>query len=69
MGHYGLGNLYNQLKEMESMLREYERRIIDYTINNDKPIKEVADEIIKEYRKIKVEYEGWMSKVLYEKEE
>lgn len=63
---YGLGDLYQKLKEMEERLRESERRIVDYTITNSNPVKEVADQLIKDYKKLKQEYHDWMTKKVYE---
>ncbi|MMZ63424.1 hypothetical protein D1872_256790 [compost metagenome] len=65
---HGLGNLYSQLKDMETKLRESERRIIEYTINNNNPNKDVSDKLTEEYKELKKEFDGWMSKCVYEKE-
>ncbi|MGR6760308.1 hypothetical protein ACU1JV_00495 [Paenibacillus sp. T2-29] len=65
---HGLGNLYSQLKDMESRLRESERRIIEYTIVNQNPNKEVSDKLVEEYRHLKEEFDAWMSKCVYEDE-
>lgn len=66
---HGLGNLYSHLKDMEARLRESEARIIEYTIVNENPIKDVSDKLIEEYRKLKEEFDTWMSKSVYENEE
>ncbi|MMZ64155.1 hypothetical protein D1872_264570 [compost metagenome] len=66
---YGLGDLYQKLKEMEKQLHELEHRVVEYTINNEAPVKEVADALIANYRNFKEEYDNWMTKVFYEEGE
>lgn len=66
MKTHGLGNLYHQLKDMESRLLELERMIVEYTVLNDNPIKEVADKLIEDYKNLKSEYDRWMTKTVYE---
>lgn len=53
---------------MESRLRESERRIIEYTIVNQNPNKEVSDKLVEEYRHLKEKFDAWMSKCVYEDE-
>ncbi|MFE6075647.1 hypothetical protein ACFVQB_14340 [Paenibacillus sp. NPDC057886] len=65
---HGLGNLYGQLKDMETRLRESERRIIEYTIVNKNPNKDVSDKLIEDYRQLKEEFDSWMLKCVYEDE-
>lgn len=58
-----LGSLFNFLKNTESELKELERKIADAIINEKE-----YEELINEYKELKQEYDKWINKTVYEKE-
>ncbi|KAF6565336.1 hypothetical protein G9G63_09250 [Paenibacillus sp. EKM202P] len=68
MTKHGLGNLFTMLKEMETELTLIEKRIA-YAVLIADTEKPYYTELVNEYKKLKKEFNGWMTKFVYENEE
>ncbi|MCR8641450.1 hypothetical protein NV379_02160 [Paenibacillus sp. N1-5-1-14] len=68
MIQHGLGNLFSLLKQMELELLEIEKRIANGVLSNSTD-KDWYKKLVEDYRQKRAEFDNWLTKKVYEKEE